>query len=427
MSQPRGYTRRAFLQRGLTVVSTAATLPAFVQRSAFGLDNPFAYRQTAQRPGVPEDRVLVVVQLAGGNDGLNTVVPFGDDDYYRLRPNLAVRQADVLKLDERQGLGLHPSLEPLKALHDEGQLATLLGTGYPNPNRSHFKSMDIWHTANPQREGAGRGWLGRYFDNQCEGQPQPDLCIAIGREAPLATQGNLTQPIAFEDERLFQWSGQSLHEDLADRYQAINRAGVLAEVDGDSPQAFLMRTALDAQVSSDAINKAASTRPAVSYPSNRLGRDLKLVAAMIRAELPTRVYYVSMGGFDTHAGQAGRHARLLGDFARAIKAFQDDLQAQGNGKRVVTMTFSEFGRRVRQNGSGGTDHGTAAPMFIIGEPVKGGLLGRQPSLTRLDDNGDLIYSLDFRQAYSTVLGQWMSGPSEQILGGKFDDLPLFNV
>jgi len=423
------WTRRAFLTRSLGLVSTASTLPLFLQRSAFAIDNPFEYRQTAGRAGVPEDRILVVVQLGGGNDGLNTVVPFGDPAYYNARPQLAVGENQALKFKERaaDGLGLHPTLAPMMELYDEGLLGILQGVGYPNPNRSHFTSMDIWHTADPQGAGTSRGWIGRYFDNTCAGAPEPNLCVSIGDTAPLATTGGKVQPIAFEDPNLFRWVGADLHEDLAASYDQIQRRGGQAAASGngeEAPAAFLKRTALDAQIASEKIRRAAEQPPLASYPGSRLGRSLRMVGSMIRAGLGTRVYYTDMGGFDTHAGQAGNHDRLLGELAGAVRAFYYDLKQQGNEQRVLLVTFSEFGRRVKQNGSAGTDHGTAAPMFIVGPMVRPGVHGAHPSLTRLDSNGDLIHQIDFRSVYAGVIEHWMGGDSAAVLGGRFDPLPL---
>lgn len=425
------YTRRVFMQRSLAMVSASSTLPMFLQRSAFAIDNPLAAAAGGSRPGVPDDRILVVVQLGGGNDGLNTVVPIGDDAYYKARPGIAIGKDQALKFREHaaDGLGLHPALRPLMELYDQGALSIIQGVGYPNPNRSHFKSMDIWHTASPESGGQGDGWIGRYFDNTCAGapggEPEPNLCVSIGDKAPLATYGQTVQPIAFEDAELFRWSGEELHPDLAKTYSRINRAGVTDGTDNDSSAAFLMRTALDAQVSSDKIRRAMKRPNQASYPSNRLGNSLKMVSSMIGAGLQTRVYYTSMSGFDTHAGQAGKHERLMRDFAGAVAAFYQDLKARGEHQRVCILTFSEFGRRVKQNASGGTDHGTAAPMFLIGDMVTPGVQGRTPSLTRLDDNGDLIFSTDFRSVYASVLDQWMKADSKAVLGKQFKPADVF--
>ncbi len=439
LPEPAAYTRRHFLGTGLTLASASIALPAFIQRSAFGLPRPGLGMSSI--PGVNEDNILVVLQLGGGNDGLNTVVPFGDDNYYRKRPGIGVAANRVLPLGDG-GVGLHPSLAAFKELHDEGLLATIQGIGYPNPNRSHFKSMDIWHTADTT--GTGAGWLGKYFDAECcgygkgesgtpEGSPatppgemQGQPGIAIGREAPLAMQGRKAKPISFETPDLFRWTGEDIHESLARPYAEITTHGVREGVNPDSAAGFLMRTTLDAQVSSDLIRKAVRQQPLAEYPGNALGRDMAMVASMIRAGLNTRVYYVSLGGFDTHAGQGnqnGRHAQLLQTLATAVRAFYQDLKAGENDTRVLTMVFSEFGRRVAQNASGGTDHGTAAPMFLAGPMVKPGVIGNHPSLTDLDD-GDLKFQIDFRSVYASILEDWLSADSQAILEGSYRKLPV---
>ena len=422
--QHNAYTRRMFLTQGITLVSAAATIPLFLQRSAAGMMLPLG-SQVSSQSGVPEDRVLVVVQLGGGNDGLNTVVPYGSRDYYMARPSIGIpaptqrgnQNQSALAIDDVQGIGLHPSMAPFKDLMDQGVASVVQGVGYPNPNRSHFTSMDIWHTADP-KGGNGLGWIGKYFDNQCNGSPIPQGSISIGRNAPLAMLGEIQKPISFESPELFKWLGNDLHASMTEPYGQINRRGQLDGVQSDSQKAFLMRTALDAQVASDKIRAAVNQAPLVNYPGSGLARQLQMVGSMIRAEMPTRVYYVSIGGFDTHAGQAGSHANLLAQVSNALKAFYEDIKAQGNNDRVLTVVFSEFGRRVRQNASGGTDHGTAAPMYLIGDMVKPGLLGNHPSLTDLD-GGDLKYNLDFRSIYAAVLEDWMGAKSKPILGDQF--------
>lgn len=430
----QAFTRRVFLSRGLVLASAATTIPAFLQRSAFGL--PFAAPGLSSIPGVDEDRVLVVVQLAGGNDGLNTVVPFGDPAYYRARSTIGIREQNVLKLGRGIPVGLHPQLSGFKSLYDEGLMTIVQGVGYPNPNRSHFKSMDIWHTA--ELSGTGTGWLGRYFDNECcgapssdglPGQPEPMAGISIGREAPLAMQGFKSKPIGFESADLFRWLGNDIEPGLAERYDAINRTGQADDVGHETTAAFLMRTSLDAQVSSDLIRKAVSTRTTGQYPQTELGRQLAMVSSMIRAGLKTRVYYVSLGGFDTHAGQGGetgRHAQLMQTLGNAVRAFYADLKGQGNDSRVLTMSFSEFGRRVSQNASGGTDHGAAAPMFLFGPMVQPGIVGTHPSLTNLD-SGDLRYSTDFRSVYAGLLESWLKADSRKVLEASFRPVKTLKV
>ncbi len=421
------FSRRAFLTRGIVLASGAATIPYFLQKSAVVLAQSTNPLLTSQ-PGVPQDRILVVVQLAGGNDGLNTVIPFQMDAYYRNRPGIGVPKDQVLQLSAKQEVGIHPALTGFKSLFDDGMATIVQGVGYPNPNRSHFTSMDIWHTADTDAH--GDGWLGRFFDNQCAGVPggcSGHDGIAIGREAPLAMQGRSFKPVAFETPALFRWTGLDLHPAMEKPYDEILKGELDPAIEEGNPNAvFLTRTAMDAQIASDKIRKATDQQPLVSYPNSGLARQLAMVASMIRAGLETRVYYVTLGGFDTHAGQGGpqgQHANLLRQLGDALAAFYADLKAQDNHTRVLTMSFSEFGRRVGQNGSGGTDHGAAAPMFLFGPMCRAGVAGGHPSLTDLDE-GDLKFHTDFRQVYATVLSKWLKADAREILGRQYKPLDV---
>ncbi len=425
MTERTPWTRRQFLHRGTTFASLAATAPLFIQQASRAMSLP-THSLLTSLAGVPQDRVLVVVQLGGGNDGLNTVVPYGMDEYYKRRPRLAIAAPGkggdaALSIPGVDGLGLHPALTGLRSLMDDGVGTIVQGIGYPNPNRSHFSSMDIWHTADPN--GRDNGWLGRYFDNTCSGTPEATSGIAIGNTAPLAMQGAKVLPVSFESPELYRWMG----EDMGDGIDAAWRSMPLRDTQG-APEnlAFLRRTTLDAQMSSDQIRSAAATRPLTTWPGGDLASQLQMVAAMIRAGLTTRVYYVTLGGFDTHANQEGAHQRLMRQVGDSLLAFQKELQAQDNDGRVLTMVFSEFGRRVGENASGGTDHGTAAPMYLVGPMVKPGVLGTHPSLTNLDD-GDLKYTADFRQVYAAVLKNWMGADSGTILKGQWTPAPVLNV
>jgi len=415
------YTRRQFLHTGIAMVSTVSSVPAFLSRSSLVMAETAG--PLPSNPGVPEDRVLVVVQLSGGNDGLNTVIPYGLDNYYKSRSGLAVREADLLKLDTNAGIGLHPSLAPLHEMIGDGLASVVQGVGYPNPIRSHFASMDVWHTGTTLAN-KGHGWIGKAMDTTRDQVDTSLACISLGSEAPLATQGKHVKPVSFDRPEMFRWSGRDLHAAMGDTYDQINQPSTsLADND---PAGFILRTAMDAQVASDRVRKAVSQQSSTSFPRNSLARQLKRVAAMVRAELPTRVYYVAMGGFDTHANQAGQHAQRLGEFATAMSAFYAELKATGHRQRVLTVAFSEFGRRVQQNTSGGTDHGTAGPMFLFGEPIKPGLLGKHPSLKKLDD-GDLIHNVDFRSVYSTVLDRWMKIDPSAVLGQRFKQANVLRV
>ncbi len=404
------------------MVSTVSSVPIFLSRSSTVMAQTAGSLPT--NPGIPEDRVLVVVQLSGGNDGLNTVIPFGMDNYYKSRSGLAVRESDLITLDTNAGIGLHPSLRPIHDMIGDGLASVVQGVGYPNPIRSHFASMDVWHTGDTLTS-KGHGWIGKALDTTRSEKKNTSLaCINLGSQAPLATQGKFVKPVTFDRPEMFRWSGRDLHPALNDTYDQLNQPST--STPGNSPTDFILRTAMDAQVASDRVRKAVNQKPATSFPGNSLSRQLKMIAAMVRAELPTRVFYVALGGFDTHANQAGQHTRLLNEFATAMSAFYKELKATGHQQRVLTVAFSEFGRRVKQNASGGTDHGTAGPMFLFGPQVNPGLIGEHPSLTHLDD-GDLIHHTDFRSVYASVLDNWMKIDSTAALGKTFNHANILRV
>jgi uncharacterized protein (DUF1501 family) len=439
MKTPTLQTRRQFLRTSALGAAATWTLPVFLEKTFFALDAMAANALTQTATG-KDNTILVVLQLAGGNDGLNTVVPFADDAYHRARPKLGLAPDKILKLDSY--IGLNGKLAGLKALHDDGHLALVQGVGYPNPNRSHFRATEIWQTASDANQFASDGWLGRYFDSCCSGA-EPTVGVAVGDQAPQAFSAKTPTGITLSRPEQFRWRAspnadrKALTDEEVFYRQLIGDAEEAAPVEGNSIAAlpgktqtnsstedFLRRTALDAQISSDKIlaiaRKYKSNMP---YPPTQLGASFNLVARMIGGGLPTRVYYASLGGFDTHAGQVNSHERLMGTLNDAIAAFVADLKQQGNFERVLLMTFSEFGRRVAENANGGTDHGAAAPMFLIGGGVKPGLLGKHPSLTNLD-NGDLRFGTDFRSVYASVLEQWLRAPSQLVLGKKFATLPI---
>ncbi len=421
-------TRREFLQGSLLAGSLSWTIPAFLSRTITTLHADPAAATMGRN-------ILVLVQLAGGNDGLNTVVPFTNDHYYKARPNLGIRAPQVLKLNDE--VGLHPALTGLKDLHASGQLAVWQGVGYPNPNRSHFRSTEIWQTASASEINEKHGWLGRYFDHACAGA-EPTVGVSVGRQSPQSFAGPKPLGVSLEQPETYRFadtdpaqgnmaSGESFYRhlnrpDMLDSGGEQNTGGTVGAVAGafatqQSPLDFLERTALDAQVSSDrirALNKSSLNR--VPYPVSALSNQLKLVARLIGGGLPTRVFYVSQGGYDTHTNQSGSHDRLLGELGSAIKAFNEDIKAQGNLDRVMLMTFSEFGRRVKQNANGGTDHGAAAPLFMVGSKLRQGVHGMAPDLAPDNlKNGDLKFTTDFRSLYAGVIEQWLGAESKSIL------------
>ena len=433
-------TRRVFIQKGLTMLAVGATVPTFLDQTVMAIANPFDTPLT-QQPSGKDGKILVIVQLSGGNDGLNTIVPYADDAYHRARPQIAHPASGVLKVDNY--LGMHPNLAPVKELYDDGMMSIVQGVGYPNPTRSHFRSMDIWHSGDPQKEVVTNGWLGRFFDNTCQGC-DPHVGVSIGEQMPLAMKGDRITPLSFDRPETYRYNGRNKEE-----YLALNKidptvvrsaeadpavkpmtAAKLVKAPAVTPSSqldFLHRTAMDAQLSSDDILRmTARHQPPAAYPGGSFGNGLRTIAAMIAGGLPTRVYYVSLGGFDTHANEKGRHDQLMQQFAQGVGAFWKDLKKQENADRVLMMTFSEFGRRVEQNASGGTDHGAAAPMFLFGQNLKAGVLGKHPSLTDLD-GGDLKFGTDFRSVYATILQGWLDAPSKPILGGQFATLPLLKV
>ena len=435
------HTRRKFLRTSMLGAAATWTLPVFLERTFFALDALAANALTQSVTG-KDDTILVVLQLAGGNDGLNTIVPYADDAYHRVRPKLALLPDKTLKLDSQ--IGLNPRLTALNSLYDSGQLAIVQGVGYPNPNRSHFRSTEIWQTASDANQVESEGWLGRYFDNCCSGAA-PTVGVAISEQSPQAFSAKNPIGVTLSRPEQFRWKasmgadGKPLTEEEAFYRQLIGGAEEKPNLaaDGNSisslpgkihndatTEDFLRRTALDAQLSSDKILAIARKyKSNVPYPQSPLGASLNLIGRMIAGGLATRVYYASQGGFDTHAGQIGSHDRLMIVVNDAIAAFVADLKQQGNFERVLLMTFSEFGRRVAENANNGTDHGTAAPMFLLGGRVKPGRFGKQPSLTDLD-NGDLKFNIDFRSVYASVLDNWLRAPSQLVLGRKFSTLPI---
>ena len=374
----------------------------------------------ATLPGLPgaSDRVLVLVNLQGGNDGLNCVVPHGDPAYYRLRPSLAVPQNDVLAIDAH--LGLNPTMRSMKALHDRGMVAIVQGVGYPKPDHSHFRSTEIWQTAVPDRY-EHAGWLGRYLDEAK--LPKRNLFngVALAQvlpEALVATKADVPA--------VAQLSGYGL---VSDRNAVARRTYGELVRDNRFPfqSPYLAHVAEiedHAQRGSEELPKlVAGYKTDASYPATPLGRSLALAAQIVGSNIGTRVLYVQHGSFDTHVNQKATQDRLLGELSDALGAFYQDLAAHGNDKRVLTMTFSEFGRRIAQNANSGTDHGEASPLFLVGGGVKGGVYGALPDLGHTN-MGNLRFTTDFRQVYATVLERWLGRPSAGVLGGAFGTLPV---
>jgi uncharacterized protein (DUF1501 family) len=411
--------RRDFLKStlaGSTLVSLGAgTVPGFLARSA---------RAAADRK--PNDRILVVVQLLGGNDGLNTVVPHKLDGYSRARRALRLPSGQIHKVTDE--IGLHPSLGQLGKLLEDGKLAIVQGVGYPNPDRSHFRSMEIWETARTETGALETGWLGRALDAHPPA-PGSDLpALTIGTRTGLSLKARTTEVPALDS--LEQYRLKLAGDDAAKRQErdALDRVARLDRDAKDPLLGFVRRSTLAAYESSKRLEQLAEKKEGESkYPQNYgLAKRLELIGQIIKAGFGTRIYYTTLDGFDTHANQLETHAGLLNELGDSLAAFHADLAAAGQADRVSVITFSEFGRRVAENASAGTDHGAAAPLFVVGPVAEAGLIGAHPSLEDLDD-GDLKHHTDFRRIYAAVLQDWLALPAAPILGDGFEPLELFKA
>ena len=404
------FNRREFL-RNSSLVACGLTVPTFVRRTA-------SAAPTADRSGA-KDTILVVVQLTGGNDGLNTVIPFNDPDYAKYRPTLKVPTDQVKKLND--AVGLHPSLDGLAELWQDRSLSVIQGVGYPNPDQSHFRSMDIWQAASTAPT-LTEGWVGKALKTMPNA---PAFHLAATNEsAPLALTGAPVRApsiTSLADFQLKTIDGAS--KDGKDQRSLIENVSQ----PGGKPGLldFVKRTAVNTYASSKRLQEIAKNyEPKTAYPQTGLANRLKLAAQLISADLGARVFYVSIDGFDTHANQAAAHPGLLAEVSGAITAFWKDMAAQGHKDRLAVMTFSEFGRRAKENGSRGTDHGSGAPMFLVGGKIKPGVVGAHPSLAKLED-GNLAHHTDFRQVYAAVLDQWLGVSSKEVLGERYKALDLF--
>ena len=392
--------RKEFIQLG-SLATASLLMPEFLK----------AFEKGALVP--PGNKVTVIIQLSGGNDGLNTVIPYRNDLYYSNRPKLGIQRTSSLVLTDEAGL--HPSLTAFKELYDEGSMGIFNNVGYPNPDKSHFRSMDIWQTASNSIEYWNTGWVGRYLDAQCRGCDKPTQALEIDDVLSLALKGENIKGLALEDpRRLYNTSQEKYFKELLAQYQ---------KTEHEQPVDYLYKTMAETISSADYIFKQSKQRPSSeTYPNTDLGKGLKTIASLIFSEINTKVYYISLGSFDTHINQEAQQKRLFTELNEAVKAFVKDLKLNNRFNDVSLFTFSEFGRRVAQNASGGTDHGKANNMFFIGGGLKKkGLYNPLPDLTNLDD-GDLKYQLDFRQVYTTVLNNWLGADANQILKQSMNTL-----
>lgn len=351
-----------------------------------------------------DQKILIVLQFTGGNDGLNTIIPVRNDIYFKERSAIAINNSLVLN-DET---GINPALSYFKELYDNGELSVMNNVGYPNPDKSHFRSMDIWHSASKSDEYLETGWLGRFLDEECYRCEHPTQALEVDDMLSLALKGEKNKAFAFKDpKRLYQTSQEKYFKSLYDHHHE------------DETVSYLYQTLGSTINNADYIfEKSKAKKTTEAYPNSQLGKDFKTVASLIKSDINTRVYYLSIGSFDTHINQNERQQKLFNDINEAVKSFVADMKSNGLFNNILLMTFSEFGRRVAQNASKGTDHGTANQMFFIGGGLKKkGILNPLPDLTRLNE-GDLIYSEDFRKVYATVLKNWLKADSSKVLGWK---------
>jgi uncharacterized protein (DUF1501 family) len=402
-------TRRDFLQstgKAIGLLAFSRCAPSFLIGSTL-----------TATPAPEKDRtVLVLVQLAGGNDGLNTVVPFEDPNYYRLRPTLALPKAQVLRVNDL--LGLHPAMAAMHRLSESGKLAIVQNVGYSNPNRSHFRSTEIWETGSDSEEVLASGWIGRFLDHTRAGAPP---------EGPWAVHLTAEMPQSFRSSEVHATLGMSPHQRAPARTDNRRQLEPIVEhaagQNGHDSHSFPRQAMMNALVMEHRLQGALSRYCAEAvYPQNRFAQSLRSVAALIAAGFSTRVYHVTLGGFDTHANQLSTHQHVLRTLSNGLAAFQEDLEAKKLGDQVLTMTFSEFGRGPSENESRGTDHGTAAPLFVMGTRVRGRLHGAAPSLN-LEKNCDLVFGTDFRRVYATVLDRWLDcRATPAVLGRSYEPL-----
>jgi uncharacterized protein (DUF1501 family) len=420
-------SRRIFIQDGFKIVSLGLAMPHIFTRAvqAAGAEagrDPSVLNVAGDAPSgdAMAKRTLIVVQMAGGNDGLNTVIPYADGAYYQNRKAIAIPEGEVIKLDDR--FGLHPSMGGFKTLWDQGKLGIVHGVGYPNPSFSHFKSMDIWQTANPDGRDGDEGWLAKLVKGVVDRRGHPFAGFAAGGTLPPALMAPDLSVPSVDNVNTFKLLPDPRYAaDASARQNAL--VSLYGAYPGGAPFAQVLQTTEQGTLDSvDQLQKAhAGYKPAVEYPKDGFGAGLKLLAETITGELGVKVGYVTLGGFDTHSGQKNQQARLLQSLGDGLRAFWADLEAHGKADDVIVMSWSEFGRRVAENGSNGTDHGSAGPQFIIGNQIKGGHWGDPVNLNDLD-KGNLKFTTDFRSVYSTVMDDWLGAPAEKLLGARFDRL-----
>ena len=393
--------RRSFIKR-TSLASSALMMPVFLKPFELLADDVMA------------EKILIIIQLSGGNDGLNTIVPYRNDAYYNARPTLALDVNTLLKVGNEQAF--HPALKSLEPIFDSGYMTVLNSVGYPNPDRSHFRSMDIWQSASDANEYISTGWIGRYLDSNCAGCNNAYTAIEVDDALSLAMKGNLRKGMAIKDvNRLYRETREPFFS------KVVKNAG--SDLLNESNQGYLYKTMVETYSSADYIyNTTKTSQSNFSYPDTQIGRQLKTISQFIQSGLRTKIYYVSHGSFDTHVAQKGQQDRLLREYADAVAALINDLKKGNRFGDVMIMTFSEFGRRVNQNASNGTDHGTANNLFVFGSQLdKKGFYNAPPDLNDLDE-GDLKYKIDFRNVYATLLEKWLRVSDGNVISPEFKPL-----
>lgn len=391
--------RRDFIKQS-TLASSLFFVPSFVKAFENVATTKLGYKK------------LVIIQLAGGNDGLNTIIPYTNDIYYKSRPKLAISKEKALKVNDE--IGFHKNLAPLKNLYDQGNLTIINNVGYPNPNRSHFRSTDIWQSASNSNEYLNTGWLGRYIDTYGK---VPYSGIELDDSLSLILKGEKINGIATRNPRILNANTQTPYFKKLINYQTEEHLS-------EHNLGYLYKTMIEAKSSAKYIYEKTKTfKSNLEYPKNSFGKQLKTTAEFINSHIESKVYYVSMGGFDTHADQLNKQAKLLKTYSEAVAVFVEDLKKNDTFKDTLIVTFSEFGRRVKQNAGGGTDHGAANNVFIIGNDLnKKGFYNEMPNLNQLDKNRDIIHTVDFRSIYATILDKWLAVDDEKILNKSFNKL-----
>lgn len=399
-------TRRDFFKFS-ALASASLMIPNFIKE--------LQAKEAAEKFVASGAKKLVIVQLSGGNDGLNTVIPFKNDIYYSSRNSIAIKENAVLKITDE--LGFNPAMPKFKSLYENGHLSIINSVGYPNPDRSHFRSMDIWQSASDSSKYVNSGWIGRYLDSECPECNNPYTAIEVNDSLSLALKGDKHNGIAVENpERFFMSTSEKYFSDIAQANKNNH---------DDENVSYLYKTIVEATSSAEYVYKTSKIyKSKIEYPKGQFSANLKTIAELIGSGIDTKVFYVSLGGFDTHIGQNGKQENLLTELSEGLYSFTEDLKGNNMLNDVFIMTFSEFGRRVKQNASGGTDHGTANNIFVInGNLKKPGFYNSAPDLTNLD-NGDLKYEIDFRNIYAEILSKWLNVNDRKILGGSFSGLDL---